>query len=308
MNKRIKILFQKYLNDTCTREEFDEVFQYLAANQEDKELEKMLERRYDNEVAPAGRRPTMLPAIAAIMILVASTIAWMIFDSKSELSVKDNLVASSKISSTTNAELKYLLLPDSTQVWLNAASSLELFDNFGTGTREVRLSGEAYFDVQHAADLPFIIHTGSVRTEVLGTAFNIKAYPDLERITVSVKRGKVKVNYSQKEVATLVKGQQVSIGTKTSQVTKKLVKEEETAAWQNGNLVYDDYSLSDIVKDLGKVYNSKIRIADPGIAAMQISTVFKKEAGLQKALEILCSLTDTELVEESGSYIINNPK
>src|SRR5439155_2315167 len=104
-------------------------------------------------------------------------------------------------------EQKYLLLPDSTQVWLNAASSLEFPEAFQSGKREVYLVGEAFFDVKHAENRPFIIHTGNVTTRVVGTAFNIKGYPDQPDVIVSVKRGKVQVSKNEKLVATLTVGQ-----------------------------------------------------------------------------------------------------
>ena len=134
--------------------------------------------------------------------------------------------------------------------WLNAASTLEFPESFDKNERVVFLEGEAYFDVKHADKVPFIIYTGQVSTEVLGTAFNIKAYPDLEKVTVSVNRGKVKVNYENKQVAMLTHGQQVIINRKVNRIKEKEVKEEESASWQQGKLMYDDYSVADILSDL----------------------------------------------------------
>ena len=116
-----------------------------------------------------------------------------------------------KKTSTERAEYKYILLPDSTQVWLNAGSTLDYPEHFDETTREVTLTGEAYFDVKHAAEHPFIIHTGQIQTTVLGTAFNINAYTDRSNIQVSVSRGKVKVSRGDQLIATLVKGQEVKV-------------------------------------------------------------------------------------------------
>ncbi|MGN6439320.1 MAG: FecR family protein [Agriterribacter sp.] len=206
--------------------------------------------------------------------------------------------------STERSEYQYLLLPDSTEVWLNAASTLEFPERFNRNKREVVLKGEAFFDVKHADKVPFIIYTGDVSTEVLGTAFNIKAYPDMEKITVSVKRGKVKVNYEQKQVALLTVGQQVSINQKGRSVSEKPVKENEAAAWQEGKLIYDDYMIGDIILDLERVYNKKVEVEVGGVETLRISTSFKRDQGIEKALEVLCRLTDTELERENGVYHI----
>ena len=208
------------------------------------------------------------------------------------------------IKATERSEYKYLLLPDSTQVWLNAESTLEFPETFNNKKREVYLKGEAYFDVKHADKVPFIIYTGKVSTEVLGTAFNIKAYPDLEKIIVSVKRGKVKVNYANEQVALLTKGQQVSIDQQQKKVKEKLIKEEESSAWHEGNLIYDDYSVRDILADLERIYDVKISIEAVEIENMHVTTSFKREHGVESALEIICRLTDSHLELKNGVYSI----
>jgi ferric-dicitrate binding protein FerR (iron transport regulator) len=189
-------------------------------------------------------------------------------------------------------------------VWLNAASSLEYPQQFGNDKREVFLSGEAYFDVKHADKLPFIIHTGKVSTMVLGTAFNIKAYPGRENIIVSVSRGKVKVQYDNKDVATLIQGQQVKVKNAASQPVEKKAISLEPTAWQQGNLMYDDETMEDIVAELEQVYDVHIRLQHESIRHVRIATSFRREIGVDQALLILCQLTDTRLKQENGLYII----
>jgi ferric-dicitrate binding protein FerR (iron transport regulator) len=198
-----------------------------------------------------------------------------------------------------------MLLPDSTQVWLNAASTLDFPRSFDGKKREVYLVGEAYFDVKHADKVPFVIYTGKVSTEVLGTAFNIKAYPNLEKITISVQRGKVKVNYADKQVSVLNHGEQVSIRNKDWRIQQKTIGDEASSPWQQGKLVYDDYTIDDIISDLERVYDAKIIIAAPDIKMWRISTSFKRENGIQPALEVLCKLADAQLYIQNGTYVIN---
>lgn len=76
------------------------------------------------------------------------------------------------------------------------------------------------------------------------------------------------------------------------------------AAWQQGNMVYDDETLADITADLQRVYNVNIQVVNNKMLALRISTSFRRELGISHALEILCKLTDTQLVEQNGTYII----
>jgi len=205
---------------------------------------------------------------------------------------------------TERSEYKYLLLPDSTQVWLNASSTLEFPEHFGPDKREVTLSGEAYFDVRHSERAPFVIYTGKISTTVLGTSFNIKAYPDRQHIVVSVSTGKVKVSYDDVALATLVKGQQVKIDRRLNTVEEKKIAPAEVAAWQQGNMSYDDEALEDIVADLERLYNVRIRIDNNAIRTLKVSTSFRREIGIEQALQVLCKLTDTMLRQSDGWYII----
>lgn len=334
MEERIKYLFRKYLNNTCTKEEFDELFAYMQIKENDGFIREVLQEENNNNKTsqassayvdefgnlsgllndrtkvsrpPPKKRQRKRPLVLAysVAIIIAASIFGITYQHKVTSVNNDVPLVATHIKKTTErSEYKYLLLPDSTQVWLNAASTLDFPENFGPGKREVTLQGEAYFDVKHADKIPFIIYTGKVSTVVMGTAFNIKAYPDLERITVSVQRGKVQVRYSNKQVAMLTKGEEVSIGNATSIIKEKKFKEDEPIAWHEGNLVYDDYTIGDILADLERVYDVTIRIETPQLKNLRVSTSFKRTQGVEKALQILCRLTDTELKQENGAYAI----
>ncbi|MBO9634770.1 MAG: FecR domain-containing protein [Chitinophagaceae bacterium] len=312
MEERIQYLLRQYLDNTCTKQEFDELFACLEQmDDHSPQREQLLQVLLDQPSAQTPfraykRLPAWLMPIAASVLLLAGAAAWVYFSPKENTQPATKPLAFQPVlkKSTQRSESTYLVLPDSTQVWLNAASTLEFPENFGEGKREVVLKGEAYFDVKHADKIPFIIYTGKVSTVVLGTAFNIKAYPDLEKITVMVKRGKVKVSYDNQAVAMLTKGQQVSINNTDHAIREKKLREEETNTWQDGNLNYDEYIMQDILADLERVYNVQIKMEDPTLRQFRISTAFKREQGLETALEILCKLTDTHVKFEKGIYII----
>ncbi len=306
MNKRIRHLFLKYLNNTCTREEFEEVFDYINS-QGVIVTDEMIRSVYEEDIGKRRKKKTMLLQVAAsIMVITIAVITIVLTRAAPQPLVAENSVQASTSMQTARSESRYLLLPDSTQVWLNAASRLEVPEEFSANERRVNLVGEAYFDVKHADSIPFVITTGKVSTLVIGTAFNIKAYPDQDRVTVSVKRGKVNVRYSDNRVAVLGRGQQVSIETTTTKAKQKTIKEEETAAWQEGNLLFDEETLGDVLAYLEKVYDVSVRLEDLSQKNLQISTSFKREQGIENALTILCRLTDMDMRIEKGNYILKN--
>jgi len=335
MQDRLLYLFRKYLDNNCTKKEFEEVFNLIRDSDSDPALKMLLEKELDAvnilafmdnydglkkrfegkfnypiEEVKDYRKPTFVKriltwTIAASVVIAAGALLWLYMGGGSlreeQLRYAENILLKKE---TQKSEYKYLLLPDSTQVWLNAASTLEFPETFDGKKREVMLNGEAFFDVKHADKIPFIIYTGKVITEVMGTAFNIKAYPDMEKITVSVKRGRVKVKYDDKQMAMLGVGQQISIEKKDHLAKEKRVNEEETSAWQLGKLIYDDYSMGDIIGDMERIYNVHIHIQKDSIASMKISTSFDKAQGVEKVLEILCRLADAKLEKEDGVYNI----
>src|SRR5207248_3097180 len=98
---------------------------------------------------------------------------------------------------------RHIVLPDSSTVVLHAGSRLLFPEAFSVNTREVTLVGEAYFDIVHREAQPFIIHTGQLKTTVLGTAFNIRAYDSSQEVMVSVTKGRVRVESGNQVLAEL---------------------------------------------------------------------------------------------------------
>lgn len=329
MEERIKYLFRQYLNNTCTRKEFEEFFSYINEASHNELIRDLIKKAYDEtgqtdssltyvdehgnlvltkpewRMEPGAKTTSRRKQYAVYATIGAAVLLTVAIWLSNKPHLNQAVVAAALTKKVTGrSEYKYLLLPDSTQVWLNAASLLEYPKQFAAGKREVFLSGEAYFDVKHADRQPFIIHTGKVSTTVLGTAFNIKAYPGRENIIVSVSRGKVRVNYEEKEVAVLTKGQQVKVSNTGNHTAEKKATVAEAAAWQQGNLVYDDESMNDIMADLERIYNVTIRVQNDTLAHEHITTSFKREIGVEKALQVLCRLTDTRVTQVNNIYVI----
>jgi len=333
MEERLSYLFKKYLDNTCSEKELEEFLSYVQKAHNEELLRELIEKVYKNQekegintstyvdengdlvlnepkwIASSQvrvrRKRSLLPALGfAASVVIVAAIIWIMSGVNRTVINPKTPVASLTRKTTDRSEFKYLLLEDGTKVWLNAASTLEFPDHFNTTKREVYLSGEAFFDVQHADKIPFIIYTGDIATTVLGTAFNIKAYPGQKKIIISVSRGKVKIKRKDGWETTLIRRQQVKIEEAGSDISEKNIPENEIAGWQQGNLVYDDETLEDIMADLQRIYNVNIQVADLSINGLKISTSFKREIGVEQALQVLCRLTDTKLIKTEEVYLI----
>ena len=152
-------------------------------------------------------------------------------------------------------------LGDGTVVWLNADSKLEILPSFGDTLREVILEGEAFFDVKRDTLKPFIIRSGELYTEVLGTSFNVSAY-ESEPYSVAVETGKVRVaNESTKQIL-LQPNQQVHISTDGSRWHESETVAHRISSWRDGVIWFDNSSLETIVPKFERRFNVKFRFKD----------------------------------------------
>lgn len=331
MEDRLQYLFKRYLDNTCSQKELEEFFSYIRQAKQDQSLRRLIRDIYNNqktnestvthvnergllvitepgwmnatESKPNIKRSRLaVLSIAAVLIMAAGI--WFVNRNDNAGKKTSAPVASLTKKNTDRSESKFIQLEDSSRIWLNSSSSLEFPDQFDPAKREVFLTGEAYFDIKHADKVPFIIHTGNVSTTVLGTAFNIKAYPGQKTITISVSRGKVKITRDDGWETTLIKGQQLKLNEEQKKTTEKNIPAENIAAWQQGNIVFDDEELKDIISDMERIYNVSIYISNDELEELKISTSFKREIGVEQALQVLCKLTDTQLKQKDGIYII----
>ncbi len=200
-------------------------------------------------------------AVAAAILAIVATGAWLLYPTKQGL--QDPAVMTGQ--QTARKEVRRVLLPDGSQVWLNTASSLRYAEDFGRKSRTVYLSGEAYFEVAQNRELPFVIHTGNVSTTVLGTTFNIRAYPGQEAVTVAVRSGKVKVDYGKMQTATLTGGQLVKVRPQAPGNEAPRSFRRKTPPLERWKMLYDGEKLADIIGDLERAYDVRIRLVRPGL-------------------------------------------
>lgn len=178
-----------------------------------------------------------------------------------------------------------LVLADGTKVWLNADSKLVYPSIFNRISRDVYLTGEAYFDVKTDAAHPFIVHTEEQNIKVLGTEFNIKAYPDDKESITTLVNGKVQVNSFGKQIL-LKEGQQATSGNDGQFSLQPDADVKQAIAWKEGYFRFDNTDIHDIMKQLSRWYNVKVDY-EKGSVPHEFVAVINRNNNISQILEML---------------------
>jgi transmembrane sensor len=193
-------------------------------------------------------------------------------------------------------------LTDGTVVWINSGSKLKFPTKFTGAKRELYLEGEAYFDVAHDASRPFIIHTGKVATQVLGTAFDIKAYGPSE-FDVTVTRGKVSIGLIDQQLGVLTSEQGLSYNS-ISKLSKRYPVTLAKLRWMYGDLIFDNMKMADAAETLERWYDVKITITDPQIRSRRFSASFLKHEHIGQVLNVLSEIAHFSYKQQGKSFTI----
>ncbi|WP_184549446.1 FecR family protein [Mucilaginibacter sp. FT3.2] len=210
-----------------------------------------------------------------------------------------------RYSTVPKGERRKLTLADGTMVWLNADSKLSYPKAFAADSREVSLSGEAYFEVKHDASRPFTVHTSTIDIHVLGTIFDVKAYPQDRQVETSLIRGSVRVTINtgtnngrqvilhpnQKFVlsnAPDARSEQTSIVDNSQTLVNEisglqLVKE---TGWRNNSLSFENEQFPDLVPKLERWFDIKVVIQNPQLNNLRFTGTLDN-AGLDTVMQAL---------------------
>lgn len=190
--------------------------------------------------------------------------------------------------STAAGEKKLVILGDGSRVFMNGESSISYQQAFAGKTREVYLQGQAYFQVSHNKNRPFIIHTGKLKVQVLGTTFDIKNYADDPDATVTVGSGKVSVNAQEhKGTWILSPGQQLSYDPNSGKTVKKEVDTADYISWPDGALTFRNVELRGIARELQRAYGVKINIKQTGLDKQKFSLRIRERENITQIMEML---------------------
>jgi ferric-dicitrate binding protein FerR (iron transport regulator) len=262
-----------------------------------------------NSISQQGRRSFYaFAAVAVILIVVMFTqfISMNITSAQLKpLQQKMQEVVTEKGQRTT------LRLSDDTRIYLNVDSRLQIPNDYNDKIREVYLEGEAYFDVFSNPEKPFLVHSGNGVTKVLGTEFDVRAYPVENMVQVVVAEGKVlmgskeqgadqKVQLTQNRIGILSPGENV--------VVSDIMNLDELIGWKTGKLTFNGASLVDVKHQLERWYDIEISLQNE-ISSMsrRLTASFEKEP-LTEVLTVMALALDVEYKREDRVVTIYRDK
>lgn len=259
---------------------------------------------------------------ASVLLIVSATVFYLVTPAPRHPAPSNNIVTTQKGSKTN------LVLPDGTKVWVNADTKLIYDKEFGNTTREVTLTGEAYFDVVKDKSRPFIIHTSAVQVKVLGTAFNVRSYPTEKTTEATLIRGSVEVtlNVNPNEKVILKPNEKVVIENEsallpvksadTAIVRKPKVpmvinpvhfdkKDQEVyeTMWVKNILAFDETPFDDMIAELERWYNVRILVKNRELSASTYTVTFENKS-LDEVLEGLQFSAHFQYQVKDGVVII----
>jgi len=268
---------------------------------------------------PARRRALLLTAICVTLF---AAMAWLYNRAphSQPAPVAHLPVPATNDIYTANGSRTHLTLPDGTLVWLNAGSRLSYGKNYNSSTREVSLTGEAFFDVARNSQKPFLIHTARIDIQVLGTSFNVKSYPMDRTTEATLIRGSIEVSIKDRpsEKIILKPNEKLVVANDDSALLRsnpgrlapsvkdeslvtirKPTYEQSTGAiietsWVDNKLTFKEETFGELALQMERWYGVTIRFGDPALAQLQFTGSFKEET-IQQALEALKLTTLTPL-------------
>ncbi|WP_195371078.1 MULTISPECIES: FecR domain-containing protein [Parabacteroides] len=189
--------------------------------------------------------------------------------------------------STPPGQRARVVLVDGTEVWLNANSTLRYPERFDLKQREVELHGEAFFEVEKNKEKPFVVKTSKMDIKVTGTKFNVSAYEAEKYFVTSLVEGAVSVSCSNDRSRTfaLRPQQQIIVSDSLSEVT--LFENTDFLSWRDGVFVFDDMSLTDIIKKLELFYDISIVVKNTKLSNYRYTGKFRQRDGVESVLRKL---------------------
>ena len=292
--KEIKKLLDKFKAGKCTPGELELLQQLMhdfdhdtITEQLSNNLKQTIWDRIENHTAANGklrRLNTNWLKVAAVLVI---TLFAGILLSRKFTGHQNNLI-SYQVITAPKGKMKQIVLPDSSIVHLNAASTIKFPVQFNDKSREVYLlDGEAFFEVRHNATHPFLVHTANITTQVLGTSFNIKFYKELSHIQVFVNSGKVEIHDKKHTMGMYTPNQQLVYNKNDQTFVKQQVADDHSLSWMHDELVLDNVSFKEVAVYLQNRYNVSFKCDNKKLYQQHYSVRFSNKLTINQVIDIL---------------------
>ena len=229
---------------------------------------------------------SILQRVAAVLII--PLLVYAAYITSSNISLKQLTESKPIIHKLTSRQgsVSQVTLTDGTKVWLNSGATLQFPLSFTGEKREVKLTGEAFFEVAKNKKHPFIVNANEINIEALGTSFNVVSYNDESSLEVVLVTGVVKLSANDnknkvREIGVMHPDQRVIYAKKTHEATFGEVDVDKYIAWRDGILVFKDDSMEEVIKRLSHWFNIEITVQDTEINDYNYKATFSHETLLQ---------------------------
>ncbi|WP_303922473.1 FecR family protein [Draconibacterium sediminis] len=286
MNSNKKYIIQSFFSDTNSREELKKLFRWLNSGEGNAELENDLEndwnkfeytddlkvdsRKIFNNIEKgirqrksAARMRTIkkaLPYAAVLIILLGFQFYFNRHKSKPGTDIKNYYTSVI----TEEGQRSKVILPDSSIVWLNSSTTLSYHENDLEKERRVHLSGEAFFQVSKNAEKPFFVQNEQLVVKVLGTEFDVEAYPETGEINVVLESGSVQLNHAKNTSFNyqLKPGEIAKFDLAQNSLNIADIDVAKFSSWKNGVLIFQNDPMKEVIEKLERWYNVEVEIRD----------------------------------------------
>lgn len=300
----------EWFRQCASQEEFFMLFENVWKDSPDempRDVQERMYRRLNRDLGEEKKTIKVIPwhsyfsrkiwqrVAVACIIVVLSLANYNMFHKQKQLSTQNFTVSAEK------GQRAFVTLPDSTKVWLNSDTKISYPADYGMKERNVALMGEAYFEVAKNPDKRFIVETKGMQVEALGTAFNINAYKNDNKIIASLFSGSVRVSYE--DHVTILKPHE---SVKVDLLTQDFFQYEDNtmkdiALWRENEITFDGESLEEIAHIINRLYNTTIYIEDESLKKeCYIGTV--RNNSLENFIDII-NLTTPVVYENKGDTV-----
>lgn len=331
--KKIKKLYSKYIERSCTDSELEELFELLKEPDAIKYVREVLHENWMDEAGleelyplswedfienkglhtvsepnrTASKRKWMVPvSVAAGFLLILGFVGWYLSNQEKIISYE-----------TGYGELLEVMLDDGSRVQLNANSKIFWDENWRSkGRRNIRIEGEAFFDVAHVDNLSFFVETTDLVVRVLGTTFNVSKRRDITK--VFLESGNVSVQLyaedknihgdgfirSGEDVLELMPGDQLQYSSNRDEMRRDVnLDVSQAASWKSGELIFRNVPFYSVLEELSDVYGKEFEVPDSNLIHKKIDVgmPFSDWETVKKVLQLM---TKTEITETNDHVII----
>lgn len=338
---RFETLLDRYLNQTASEDETAELFRFIDSgayddiigndvlqtvqdellvpvSQDERDrmtgiFKERLESRMAVPEVEGGRVLKMRSWLTAAAVVTGILFgAWWFLDSRPvyrTLSIREEpkQAPAADLHLARFSDKQMIHFPDGSTALLNEGSELTYNqEDFGKGGREVTLSGEAFFDVSHDPGSPFVVHTGPIKTTVLGTAFNVATSAGTKQVSITVTRGKVKVGDQTRTYDVITPDQQLVVNTSTSDYTKEYVNAQLVAGWKDQFVILDNVTMQEAIAVLAERFHVKLTLTNPGLGNCHVSASFFNGENLEHILKVIAAVNQiTYSIHADGTVTLN---